>query len=71
MATTWISVPLTVEEKDALHTLAEMEYRSLRNQAALIIRTKLIHRGLLHPNPTFVNPDQKESVQASNDNSSG
>ena len=71
MATTWISVPLTVEEKEALHTLAEMEYRSSRNQAALIIRAKLIHQGLLHPDPTLDSPEQKESVQASNDNSLG
>jgi hypothetical protein len=70
MSTTWISVPLTVEEKEALHTLAEMEFRNSRNQAALIIRTELIHQGLLHPDPTLVSPEQKESVQASNDNSS-
>ena len=35
MATTWISVPLTVEEKEALHTLAEMEFRNSRLQAVL------------------------------------
>jgi hypothetical protein len=70
MSTTWISVPLTVEEKEALHTLADMEYRNSRNQAALIIRSELIHLGLLHPDPTLVNPEQIETVQASNDNSS-
>jgi hypothetical protein len=70
MSTTWISVLLTIEEKEALHTLAEMEFRNLRNQAEIIIRAELMHQELLHPDPIFVSPEQKESVQASNDNSS-
>ena len=70
MSTTWISVPLTGEEKEALHTLAEMEFRNSRNQAALIIRTELIHQGLLYPDLILVNPEQNESEQASNVKSS-
>ena len=70
MSTTWISVPLTIDEKEALHTLAEMELRNSRNQAELIIRAELMRQGLLHPDPIFVSPEQIETVQASIDNSS-
>jgi hypothetical protein len=47
----WISVPLLVEEKKALHLLAERERRDSRSQAALIIRQELIRQGYFKFDP--------------------
>lgn len=63
MATTWISVPLTVEEKEALHTLAEMEFRNSRLQAALIIRAELERQGLLQQEVKTNTQDVKDAEQ--------
>jgi hypothetical protein len=49
MKMTWISVPLKIEEQEALHLLAEREFRNTRLQAALIIRQELERRGLIQP----------------------
>ncbi len=49
MTTTWISVPLTVEEKEGLRALAEVEFRNTRLQAAMIIRAELERRGFISP----------------------
>jgi hypothetical protein len=54
---TRITVTLKSSERDALHILAQQEYRDIRAQAALIIRQELERRGLL---PIVdANPDSK------------
>jgi hypothetical protein len=40
-------IPLRRRDLEALFKLAENELRDPRNQAALIIRAELIHRGML------------------------
>jgi hypothetical protein len=44
-----LTLTLTVEEKDALRTLAEKELRNSRDQARLILRQKLEVLKLLLP----------------------
>jgi hypothetical protein len=61
MPMTWISVPLTIEEKEALHTLAEMEFRNSRLQAAMIIRAELERRGFISPQSNENHSDERNS----------
>jgi hypothetical protein len=51
-----ITVILTSGERDALRLLAFQERRDTRQQAALIIRQALEHRGLL---PIEINQDEE------------
>ena len=44
---TRLTVTLRADERDALRTLAAVEFREPRQQAALIIRQELERRGLL------------------------
>jgi hypothetical protein len=44
-----ITITLSSEEKDALLTLAQMEYRDPRAQASLIIRREIERQGLIKP----------------------
>jgi hypothetical protein len=51
-----ITIILTSSERDALRLLAFQERRDTRQQAALIIRQALEHRGLL---PIEINQDEE------------
>lgn len=44
---TRITVPLQADERRALQELSERERRNPRDQAALLLRERLIERGLL------------------------
>ena len=48
---TRITITLSDEEKTALLSLSEKEFREPRMQAALIIRESLVQRGLLETAP--------------------
>jgi hypothetical protein len=61
MPMTWISVPLTIEEKEALHTLADMEFRNSRLQAAMIIRAELERRGFISYQSNENHSDERNS----------
>ena len=61
---TRLTVTLRTDERDALRTLAEWEFREPRAQAALIIREELQRRGLLKATPAPAPPDvQPQGVQ--------
>lgn len=47
-----ITLKLPIDERDALFRLAEREYRSPREQAALIIRRELERLNLLTADPS-------------------
>jgi hypothetical protein len=64
-----VIVNLQVSERDALRTLARLERRDPRAQAAFIIREKLIERGLLKPDAptsatTTVQPAEVQHADA-------
>lgn len=62
---TRMTVYLDAQERDALEQLSQRERRDMRDQAALLIRQKLIGRGLLQVNtltPITVQPAQPEGV---------
>lgn len=45
-------IPLEIDEKQAIISLADREKRDPRQQAALLIRQQLENLGLLHPAST-------------------
>ncbi len=55
---TRITINITKVEREALHRLAEAEFRDTRQQASIIIRSELERRGLIQPNNE--NNDQKQ-----------
>lgn len=57
-----ITVPLQIDERDALISLAQRERRDPRDQAALIIRRELERAGLLPADPPV--PLAAQSAQA-------
>jgi hypothetical protein len=59
---TRITITLKVDEREALHVLAEREYRDLRTQAALIIRQELERRGLLPQEKAINSPSTSEPI---------
>lgn len=46
-----VTIFLKPSEKDALRRMAELEFRDIHSQAALIIRQALNNSGLLSPDP--------------------
>jgi hypothetical protein len=51
-----VTIQLEIQERDALVTLAQIERRDPRDQAALIIRDELVRRGLLTTDSTSTQP---------------
>lgn len=58
---TQITVTLSLDEKEALRTLAKQEYRDTRAQAALIIRQALEQSGLLTSQKPLKTQSQQEA----------
>lgn len=58
-----VIVYLREYEMQALHQLAQQEYRAPKAQAALILRTELERLGMLENIPQLIRPEAQHVVQ--------